>query len=103
MEFALNSLAVGELSEGQLNGYAAMLLVSGLVMAALAGTGFGQSSTGARVLNGIFGLAFIGYGAYLLLFFDSGTVWVFWYVFIVPIVLIVQAVRHAMGRRSRTT
>jgi hypothetical protein len=104
MTSALSSLAAGEITEGQLNAYAALLVVSGLIMIGLAATGFGQSSVGARVLNGVLGLGFLGYGAYLLLIFDGGDVWIFFYIFIVPILLIIQAVRHAFGRRrTRTT
>jgi hypothetical protein len=100
---AFSSLAVGEITEGQLNGYAALLVVSGLIMLALAATGFGQSSVGERVLNGLIGLGFLGYGAYLLVVFDGGDVWIFWYVFIVPVLLVVQAIRKGLAGRSRTT
>ncbi len=102
MTSALSSLAADTITEGQLNGYAALLVVSGLIMVVLGATGFGQTSVGARVLNALVGLAFLGYGTYLLLIFDGGDVWIFYYIFIVPILLIVQAVRSAFGRRRTT-
>ena len=52
-----------------------------------------------RILNGIVGAAFLVYGIYLLVFFHGGTVTVFWYVFIVPILLIV---RYFRGRSAVT-
>jgi len=46
-----------------------------------------------RILNGIAGAAFLGYGVYLFAFFHGGTVHVFWYVFIVPVLLIARYFR----------
>jgi hypothetical protein len=52
-----------------------------------------------RVLNGIVGAGFLVYGIYLLAFFHGGTVTVFWYVFLAPILLIARY----FGARSTVT
>lgn len=88
------------MSDTQFYLYAGLLAVSGLLLLALAATGFGQS-TGARVLNVLFGLGFTGYGGYLLLFFEGSEVRVFYYAFIVPVFMVVQAVRAYLARRNQ--
>jgi hypothetical protein len=87
-------------SDSQFYLYAGLLTVSGLLLLALAITGFGQS-TGTRVLNALFGLGFTGYGGYLLLFFEGGEVRIFFYAFIVPVLMVIQAVRTFMARRNQ--
>ena len=98
MTSALDSLAVGEISDGQLLGYTALLAVAGLLMLGLAATGFGRQTAGQRLLNGVLGAGFLGYAIYLFFIFDGGTVIILWYVFILPVLLIVQAVRRAFAR-----
>jgi hypothetical protein len=90
--------AIGEISDGQLTGYTALLAVAGVLMLVLAATGFGRQTSGQRLLNGLFGLGFVGYAFYLFFIFDGGTVIILWYVFILPVLLIVQAVRRAFAR-----
>jgi hypothetical protein len=65
----------------------------------MAGVGFGQS-VGMRVLDGVIGLAFLGYGGYLALFFEGGEYRMFFYAFIVPIALIVQIFRSRSSTRT---
>jgi len=96
MTTALSTLAAGEISDGALLAYTVGLAIAGTLMLIIAGIGFGQG-VGRRVFNGLVGLAFLGYGFYLYFLFDGGTVFIFYYVFILPIVLIVQAIR---GRNS---
>jgi len=67
--------------------YTLFLLISG---AALIVSIFLRGRNPYRILNGIVGACFLAYGVYLLAFFQGGTVHVFWYVFIVPILLIVR-------------
>jgi hypothetical protein len=67
--------------------YTLFLLFSG---AALIISIFLRGRNPYRILNGIVGACFLAYGVYLLAFFQGGTVHVFWYVFIVPILLIVR-------------
>lgn len=86
------------LSDTQFYLYAGLLTASGILLLALAATGFGQS-VGSRVANGLFGLGFTGYGGYLLTVFDGDEVWVFYYAFVVPVLMVVLAVRTYLARR----
>lgn len=79
--------------------YAGLLTFSGILLLTLAATGFGQS-VGTRVVNTLLGLGFTGYGGYLLLFFDGDEIRIFFYAFIVPVAMLVYAVRAYRARRS---
>ena len=47
-----------------------------------------------RLLNGVIGLAFLGYASWIFFMSKPGdTIRIFFYVFIVPVVLIVRAFR----------
>ncbi len=78
--------------------YALLLLVSGV---ALLGTGLvpGQGKV-SRVLTFLVGLGFLCYGGYLLFLFKGGTVTVYFKVFVIPILLIVNAVRSAISNKK---
>jgi hypothetical protein len=95
--------ATAELSSGTVNAYAIFLVICGLVLLAVAGTGFGAQSVASRVINVIVGLGFAGYGLYLLVFLKpGGSVWIFYYVFVIPVVLVIQAFRtRAANRQAR--
>src|SRR3954453_13134110 len=73
--------------------YVLLLMFSGVVMIVLASPAVKRSSTGVRVLNGIFGAGFFGYGFYLAFIFDGGTYLIFFKAFILPVVLIVRTFR----------
>ena len=85
------------MSDGTFLGYIALLFVSGVLLAVLGIGGFGQSRL-ARVVDGVFAAAFLIYGAYLLLFFDGGSVFISYYAFIVPILAVVQVVKARKNR-----
>jgi hypothetical protein len=72
--------------------YQLFLIVSGIAMLVMAGIGSRRSS-GLRIWNGILGLAFLAYGLYLLLFFKGGHYFLFFYVFILPILMVVRFFR----------
>jgi DMSO/TMAO reductase YedYZ heme-binding membrane subunit len=79
-----------EFTDTQFLLYVGALVVSGIIMVVLALTGFGSAGTLDRVLNGLFGAGFIGYGVYL--FVDQpDTFRIFFYAFIVPVIMIVRA------------
>lgn len=69
------------------NVYDLFLLFSG---AALIFMAFLRGRKPYRILNGIVGAGFLVYGVYLLAFFQGKTVTVFWYVFVVPILLVAR-------------
>jgi hypothetical protein len=91
--------ALGEISAGQELAYIGLLCVSGLIAIAIGAVGFGLTSVGQRVLNVVIGLAFVGYGLYLLIG-EPETVYIIWYVFIVPIVLIINVIKAARARSN---
>jgi|SRR5215468_1140460 len=95
--------ATAELSTGTVNAYAAFLVICGVVLLVVAGTGFGGQSVAARVINTVVGLGFAGYGVYLLVFLKpGGAVWIFYYVFVVPVVLVISAFRtRAASKQAR--
>lgn len=74
--------------------YNALLAISGLLLVVMAATGFGGQKTGARVLNALVGVAFLGYAFYLFFIFDGGTYVMFYYAFVLPILLIIQAFKN---------
>jgi hypothetical protein len=78
------------MSDGTFYGYILLLVISGIALSVLAARGFGQS-TGARVLDGLFSVGFLGYAFYLSFVFDGGQVRILFYAFIVPIVASVKA------------
>jgi hypothetical protein len=87
------------MSDGAFHAYIGLLVLSSLILTVLAVRGFGQS-TGARVLDGLFGAGFLGYAAYLLIG-DPETVRVFFYAFAAPVVALVHAVRSAGEAKAR--
>jgi hypothetical protein len=90
--------AIGTLSTGTELAYVIALVVSGLLLVVFAAIGLGNQSTGWRILNAVIGLAFLGYAFWIFFMAKEGdTIRIFFYVFIVPIALIVQAFR---GRRA---
>ncbi|RJQ71578.1 hypothetical protein D5S17_27655 [Pseudonocardiaceae bacterium YIM PH 21723] len=79
--------------------YVVLLIVSGLVMVGLAPAS-GQQ-TGWKIVSFLLGVFFIGYGGYLAFFFTGGQYRVVIYVFILPIVLIYQAITRRRRPGSR--
>jgi hypothetical protein len=92
-----------EINDSVLMTYSILLMLSGVLMIVLAATGFGTDSVGARVFSGLVGLAFTGYGFYLFFLFEGGRVWVLWYAFVLPIVLIFRAVKAVTAKKSTET
>lgn len=80
--------------------YWILLVISGILMLGIGFSGFGGRSKGVRALNIIFGAGFIGYGVYLGLFFTGGTYIIIFKAFLVPILLIVNAVRNRNAQRN---
>jgi hypothetical protein len=80
--------------------YVVLLLISGAVMLAMAAMPRTGQRVGARILNLVVSLGFLGYGIYLAFFFQGGTYFVFFKVFIVPVLLLVNFVRTLARRRS---
>ncbi len=78
--------------------YVPFLILSGILLVILAV--FKGQSTGRRVLNAVIGAAFLGYGLYLLLFFRGGVYHIFFYVFILPILLLVQFFRSRSAAQA---
>lgn len=81
--------------------YVLFLIFSGIAMLVMA---FVKTSYAKRrqVVNFIFGAGFLIYGLYLLLVFNGGTYFMFYYAFVVPILLIVQFFRDRAAFNSRS-
>jgi hypothetical protein len=86
-------LAVSEMSDGTFDFYLVALTVSGLLLLILAIGGFFKESTGSRLFSGAIGVVFLGYAFYLFFIFTGGNVWMSYYVFIVPVLVIMNIVR----------
>lgn len=72
--------------------YVLFLILSGILMLVMGGIRAAYAKR-RRVLNLVLGVGFLGYGLYLLLFFQGGHYVMFYYAFILPILLIVQFFR----------
>jgi hypothetical protein len=80
--------------------YVILLLLSGVVMLAMAAVKAESQSVGWRIFNALLGLGFVGYGIYLGFIFQGGTYIVFFKVFIVPALMIINFIRSKGGRRK---
>jgi hypothetical protein len=80
--------------------YVLFLILSGIAMLVMAGIRTGQRPA-RRIWNGLFGAGFTVYGLYLLIFFRGGHYLLFYYVFILPIVMIVQFFRDRSAYQAR--
>jgi len=80
--------------------YVLFLILSGIAMLVIAGVRSRQTPI-RRVWNAVFGVGFLGYGLYLLLVFRGGHYFIFIYVFILPILMIVQFFRDRGAMRAR--
>jgi hypothetical protein len=100
MTTAHSTLAIGTISPGMELAYVIALVLSGLLLVIVAGTGLGGQGVGMRILNAAIGLAFLGYAFWIFfLSKDGDTIRILFYVFIVPIALVVQVFRN---RRATT-
>jgi hypothetical protein len=94
MNLATDHAALVELSATTELIYVVALVLSGVLLLVFGGIGFGQS-VGMRVLNAVIGLAFLGYAFWIFFMSKPGdTIRIIFYVFIVPIALVVQAFRN---------
>ncbi|MDM4781529.1 MULTISPECIES: hypothetical protein [unclassified Micromonospora] len=80
--------------------YTLLLLLGGIAMIAV-GVAVKEQGTGSRILNVVIGLAFFGYGFYLLFLHDGDSYRIFFYVFVLPILLIVRAVKARKEAREQ--
>ncbi|WP_433311755.1 hypothetical protein [Micromonospora chersina] len=81
--------------------YELLLILGGIAMVAI-GIAIKEQSTGSRILNVVVGLAFFGYGFYLMFLAPVGSEYrIFIYVFILPILLIVRAVKARKEAREQ--
>ncbi|MGY4912457.1 hypothetical protein [Micromonospora aurantiaca (nom. illeg.)] len=80
--------------------YTLLLMLGGIAMVVV-GAVVKEQGKGSRILNVVIGLAFFGYGFYLLFLFDGDSYRIFFYVFVLPILLIVRAVKARKEARER--
>ncbi|WP_186627376.1 hypothetical protein [Rhodococcus sp. BP22] len=72
--------------------YVVMLFVSGIVVIGVVLVA-SELHPGRRVVNGLIGTAFLGYGIYLAVFFQSGEYRIVIWVFILPFIVLADAMR----------
>jgi hypothetical protein len=80
-----------------LNIYA--LGIAGLILLFMGIAGFGATA-GSRVLSVVVGVVFLAYGVYLAFIFDGGKYWITYYVYVLPLVVIYNAIRSAKASRD---
>ena len=86
-------LALSDMSDGTFVTYLIALTISGILLLIMAIGGFFKETRGSRILSAAIGVAFLGYAFYLSFIFTGGTVWMSYYVFIVPVLVIANIVR----------
>jgi hypothetical protein len=80
--------------------YIILLAISGVLMVGIGATAFSRLSTGWRIFNLIAGVAFFGYAFYLAFLFQGGTYIIFFKAFILPALMVINAIRSAVTRRK---
>ncbi|MFB8241334.1 hypothetical protein ACFC58_32850 [Kitasatospora purpeofusca] len=81
--------------------YVVLLAVSGIALLVIGAVNLGGLKFGWRALNVLVGLGFTGYAYYLAFVFDGSTYTIFFKAFILPVLLIINAVK-ALVTRSQT-
>jgi len=77
--------------------YCILLMISGIAMLVIGV--LRNQPVARRVIRVILGLGFIGYGFYLAFIFQGGHYILFFQAFIVPVLVILDAVRTGAARR----
>jgi hypothetical protein len=77
--------------------YCLLLMLSGILMVAL---GVMRARRPARrVVRVLLGVAYFGYGFYLTFIFTGGHYWLFFQAFLVPVLVVADALRSGAARR----
>ncbi|TDD61273.1 hypothetical protein E1263_07910 [Kribbella antibiotica] len=83
--------------------YVVLLMISGVAMVVIALVKGGEQSDGARILSGVVGAAFLGYGVFLGFISEGDSYWMFFQAFFLPALLVVNFVRGLLARRSENS
>ncbi|MFB7377863.1 hypothetical protein ACFC6U_28045 [Kitasatospora purpeofusca] len=78
--------------------YVVLLAFSGIALLVIGAVNVGGLKAGWRALNVLVGLGFAGYAYYLAFVFEGGTYAIFFKAFILPVLLIINAVKAAVTR-----
>jgi hypothetical protein len=91
---------VNYVSDGTFTAYVVALIAVGVLQIVIAGIGFG-ASIAPRVINGVVGLVFLGYGVYLQFFLPAGKVFAMYpFAFILPLSAIGYLIQSRMVNRE---
>ncbi|WP_051055075.1 MULTISPECIES: hypothetical protein [Kitasatospora] len=82
--------------------YVVLLMVSGLITICLALVPASGLGIGMRVISGLIGAAFFGYGLYLGFFFEGGRYVIYFKVLFIPVAMIFYLVRSLVNRAKGT-
>jgi hypothetical protein len=99
MIIAQSALALGTISEETVLAYCVGLAISGVLLLVVAALPLGAPAN-TRLLNVALAAAMLGYAFYLFFIQTTGTVYVFWYVFVLPVVLIFRTFQAASAARK---
>lgn len=88
-----------EIGSGTFHALVAGYVVAGLVCLGIAALGLSRNDVKAAALNGLIGLAAIGYAGYLM-FSTSESVWVFPYLLALPVIVAFRTFKDGMLRRQ---
>ncbi|MFJ8432610.1 hypothetical protein ACIQ9P_15070 [Kitasatospora sp. NPDC094019] len=78
--------------------YVVLLAVSGIALLVIGAVNLGGLKIGWRLFNVLVGLGFTGYAYYLAFVFEGGTYTLFFKAFILPVLLIANAVKALVAR-----
>ncbi len=78
--------------------YVVLLAISGIALLVIGAVNVGGLKLGWRAFNVLVGLGFAGYAYYLAFVFEGGTYAIFFKAFILPVLLIINAVKAAVTR-----
>ncbi|MER7707979.1 hypothetical protein ABTX81_34445 [Kitasatospora sp. NPDC097605] len=78
--------------------YVVLLAISGIALLVIGAVNLGGLKIGWRILNVLAGLGFTGYAYYLAFVFEGGEYTLFFKAFILPVVLIANAVKALVSR-----
>jgi len=76
-------------------------MFTGIVMVVMASPVVKRSTVPLRLLNGVLGAVFFGYGFYLTFLFHGGSYFIVFKAFLLPAVLVFRTIQRAIaGRRT---
>src|SRR3954451_1694694 len=99
MNLAQPALALADIDGSTVLVYIAALVISGLSLLLVSALPIGTPKE-TRVINALLAVLMLGYAAYLMTTGPGDSVFIFWYVFVLPIVLVYRTFKAAKANRE---